>query len=374
MYDGSPKSLSIVGILPYGATVSYTNNNQTNAGRYLVTASIDGGANYEDFTLTANLEITKATISGISFSDNSFVYDGSPKSLSIVGNLPSGATVSYTNNNQTNAGTYLVTASIDGGINYEGFTLTANLEITKANQTISWNQSLVVGCGGESSIELTATSSSGLPIIYQSSNESIVRISGNQAILVVGGYVEIIAIQLGNNNYTAASPLKRGLTNKLNGMIKQKWNDVLIFDNSSNLYTKWQWYKDGKQIVGATKQVYNSSSPLSGEYYVVVTDVNGNEIETCPINITATQIHKGGLRIVPNPARQGEYFSLFADYELQDLVGAKIIVTDITGKQYNEINKVDVETKIQAPLTAGVYVVHLFLNNGKKSSTKLLVK
>jgi len=374
VYDGSPKSLLIVGSLPLGATVSYTNNNQTNAGRYLVTASIDGGANYEDFTLTANLEITKATISRISFSDNSFVYDGNPKSLSIVGSLPSGATVSYTNNNQTNAGRYLVTASINGGANYEDFTLTANLEITKTNQTISWNQSLVVGCGGESSIELTATSSSGLPIIYQSSNESIVRISGNQAILVGGGYVEITAIQLGNNNYNAASPLKRGLTNKLNGMIKQKWNDVLIFDNSSNLYTKWQWYKDGKQIVGATKQVYNSSSPLSGEYYVVVTDVNGNEIETCPINITATQIHKGGLRIVPNPARQGEYFSLFADYELQDLVGAKIIVTDITGKQYNEINKVDVETKIQAPLTAGVYVVHLFLNNGKKSSTKLLVK
>ncbi|WP_313386656.1 MBG domain-containing protein, partial [Chishuiella sp.] len=94
--------------------------------------TLSATSNYYLVFVNNYLEITKATISGINFSDNSFVYDGSPKSLSIVGSLPSGATVSYTNNNQTNAGRYLVTASIDGGVNYEDFTLTANLEITKA--------------------------------------------------------------------------------------------------------------------------------------------------------------------------------------------------------------------------------------------------
>ena len=61
---------------------------------------------YEGQTQKANLEISKDSIVGITFSDKTFTYDGVSKSLSISGKLPLGTSVSYTSNVQTEAGVY----------------------------------------------------------------------------------------------------------------------------------------------------------------------------------------------------------------------------------------------------------------------------
>src|SRR5690606_37010470 len=129
------KSLAVAGTLPAGVTVTYANNGQVNAGAYTVTANMDGGTNFEDQTLTAELTIEKAVITGITLEDATYTYDGTAKSLAVVGTLSNGVTVSYTNNGQVNAGTYIVTANIDGGTNYEGQTLRATLTIEKADLT-----------------------------------------------------------------------------------------------------------------------------------------------------------------------------------------------------------------------------------------------
>src|SRR5690606_15059096 len=105
-------------------------NNRTNAGTQQVTATISG-SNYYELVLTAELEITPATITGVTFNDASFVYDSTAKSLAISGTLPVGTGVVYNNNNRTNAGTQQVTATISGS-NYQELVLTAELEITKA--------------------------------------------------------------------------------------------------------------------------------------------------------------------------------------------------------------------------------------------------
>ncbi|WP_293786693.1 MBG domain-containing protein [uncultured Pedobacter sp.] len=134
VYDGTAKDLSVAN-LPTGATASYNGNGKTNAGTYVVTATVVQ-ANYADIVKTATLTISKApnTTSGsgintITFSDASFVYDGTAKDLTIA-NLPAGATVSYNGNGKTNAGTYTVTATVVQP-NYEDIVKTANLTIRK---------------------------------------------------------------------------------------------------------------------------------------------------------------------------------------------------------------------------------------------------
>ncbi|RNL87921.1 hypothetical protein ED312_09325, partial [Sinomicrobium pectinilyticum] len=117
VYDGVGKSLSVTGDLPSGTMVNYTNNIRTDVGPQEVTATITG-ANYETLVLTADLTITPATITGITFADGSFVYDGVGKSLSVAGDLPSGTSVNYANNIRTEVGTQEVTATITGA-NYE---------------------------------------------------------------------------------------------------------------------------------------------------------------------------------------------------------------------------------------------------------------
>src|SRR5690606_40231580 len=90
VYDGTAQSLAISGTLPAGTSVSYADNSRTDAGNQSAMATISGGTNYDDLVLTATLTVTPATITGITFVDGSFVYDGTAKSLAIGGTLPAG--------------------------------------------------------------------------------------------------------------------------------------------------------------------------------------------------------------------------------------------------------------------------------------------
>ncbi|MCH7412300.1 gliding motility-associated C-terminal domain-containing protein, partial [Belliella sp. R4-6] len=128
-------TIEISGTLPAGASVAYENNGRTNVGNQQVTARITG-SNFDDFVLTADLEITPATIRGITFEDGNFVFDGTEKTLEISGTLPNGASVAYANNTRTNVGTQNVTAIVTG-TNYIGLTLMAELEVTPATLTLT---------------------------------------------------------------------------------------------------------------------------------------------------------------------------------------------------------------------------------------------
>ncbi|WP_289024665.1 MBG domain-containing protein, partial [uncultured Salegentibacter sp.] len=86
------------------------------------------------------LVIEKAEFTGVSFADNTeaFVYNGTEHSIFVSG-LPEGATVEYTNNGQTNAGTYVVTAKVSKP-GYKDLVLTANMVINKASQSITFDE------------------------------------------------------------------------------------------------------------------------------------------------------------------------------------------------------------------------------------------
>jgi len=172
-YDGTAKSLMIAGTLPTGISVTYTNNDQTDAGSYTVTAEIDGGTNYEGGILTAELTIEKASIAGINLDDVTFIYDGTVKSLAIAGTFPTGTLVSYTNNDQTDAGSYTVTAEIDGGTNYEDLTLTAQLTIEKATIAgITFDSSSFSYDGMDRSLAIAGTLPTGTSVTYTGNDQT----------------------------------------------------------------------------------------------------------------------------------------------------------------------------------------------------------
>ena len=149
--------------------MTYTGNGQTETGTYTVTATIDGGNNYEDLVLTAELEITEASlVDVITFNDDSFVYDGTAKSLAISGDLPDGTEVTYTGNGQIEVGTYTVTATIDGGNSYEDLVLTAELEIIEASLTdiITFEGDSFVYDGTAKSLTITGNLPDGTTVAY----------------------------------------------------------------------------------------------------------------------------------------------------------------------------------------------------------------
>ena len=128
-YDGEAKSVELVGI-PAGVTATVSGNTATNAGVYTATASLD--YDRDNFERPAEVpacawEIRKAVIetAGLSWtSDESFVYDGTPKKVAIE-NLPEGVEIEYLEDEEIPAGKYLARGTLygnycaDGPIEYE---------------------------------------------------------------------------------------------------------------------------------------------------------------------------------------------------------------------------------------------------------------
>jgi sugar lactone lactonase YvrE len=184
VYDGTAKSLVIAGTLPTGTTVSYANNSRTIAGTQEVIATISG-ANYTTLELKADLTITKATITGITFANASSVYDGTAKSLEIAGTLPAGTTVSYANNSLTNVGTQEVTATIDGA-NYTTLELKANLTITKATITgVTFVNASSVFDSTAKSLVIAGTLPTGTTVSY--ANNSLTNVGTQEVTATISG-------------------------------------------------------------------------------------------------------------------------------------------------------------------------------------------
>jgi len=199
VYSGTEHVLELTGELPEGAAVTYEINGEpgngaTDAGIYQITAQIDGGANYEDGELTATLTILPGQITGISFNNTSSTYDGTEHRLTLAGELPAGASVTYENNGRTNVGRQTVTANIGGGENYEDVTLTAVLEVTPLAITVTAVDKTKIA--GEEDPTLTYTSTPEL-IVADIFSGGLTREEGEEA----GDYGILLGSLSAGDNY-----------------------------------------------------------------------------------------------------------------------------------------------------------------------------
>ncbi len=140
-YDGQEHEITLSGTWPDDVSVNYTGNKGTDAGEYNATATLSGDG-YNTLTLRAKLTITKKAWdhSGITFIDKTVEYDAKEHSIQIVGNPPSGITVTYLYDGQeatgvTAVGVHEVTAVL-GGKNFEEYRLVAKLTIKATEEML----------------------------------------------------------------------------------------------------------------------------------------------------------------------------------------------------------------------------------------------
>ncbi|MCD8012538.1 MAG: MBG domain-containing protein, partial [Lachnospiraceae bacterium] len=93
----------------------------TDAGTYTVYYRAEA-ANHETVEGSFTVTINKATydMSGVSFEDATFEYDGGEKTLEISGTLPDGVTVTYSGNTLTEAGSITAIATFTGDMDNYG--------------------------------------------------------------------------------------------------------------------------------------------------------------------------------------------------------------------------------------------------------------
>lgn len=211
VYDGEAKSLAISGTLPAGVTVSYVGNGQIDVGQHIVTAkfAVDTDNYYAIPDKLAVLTIIEPEsdlpeITGISFNGKTVTYDGRVHSLEIEGTLPEGVDVDYVNNDQTDAGSYMVEAKFYyGDIELEGQSLRARLKIEKATADllgISFESKTVLYNGGAHSLAIRGTLPDYATVSYVGNGQT-----------VPGTYKVLAVFNLGKN-YESVPDMEATLT------------------------------------------------------------------------------------------------------------------------------------------------------------------
>lgn len=119
-------------------------------------------------TVDENIDITN-----VSLSNMEVTYDGNEHSIEITGTLPTGVSVSYTNNNKSAVGVYQVTATLSGE-GYNTKILTATLTIANRVITgITFSNLTVDYDGNNHKIEILGDLPSGVSVFYSSDVTSI---------------------------------------------------------------------------------------------------------------------------------------------------------------------------------------------------------
>ncbi|MES2455602.1 MAG: MBG domain-containing protein [Bacteroidota bacterium] len=136
---------------------------------------------------------------------------------------------SSTVSNLTTAGSYPITVT-GGSSDYYNFSyVTGKITINKVGQTISFSP-LAAKVYGDPVFELTASSTSGLPVTYTSSDPAIALVqNSNQIKILKAGIVTISAQQAGDLNYTQAAGLQQDL-------VIGKANLTIQADHKSRVY------------------------------------------------------------------------------------------------------------------------------------------
>ncbi len=159
---------------------------------------------------------------------------------------------------------------------------------TGLTQTISFG-SLATKTYGDPSFSLNASASSGLTIVYSSSNTSVATVNGNTVTITGAGTTDIIASQPGNATYIAAQPVTQTL-------IVNKANQTISFGVlPTKLNTDPPFTLNATASSGLTVS-YTSSNPA-------VATVSGNLVTITGVGtttITASQAGNGNY----NPATQ----------------------------------------------------------------------
>jgi uncharacterized repeat protein (TIGR03803 family) len=83
----------------------------------------------------------------------------------------------------------------------------SSLLLMNEKQAINFQLSKSTFIFGGLPFTLNATSDSGLPVSYQSSNPAVISIAGNVATIVGAGTATITAVQLGNDTFNSATPV-----------------------------------------------------------------------------------------------------------------------------------------------------------------------
>ncbi|MDP5100360.1 MAG: hypothetical protein NWQ09_03460, partial [Nonlabens sp.] len=422
------------------------------------------------------INITPSDITGATFDNANFTFNGTAQSI-FVQNIPSTATVVYTNNGQTNAGTYVVTATItSANATCNTVTRTATMTIGRAEQTITFDPLMRRRLFVDPDFQINASASSGLPLTYTfsftgASPAATVSATGFVTLLDQGEIL-ITASQPGNGNFLPAQQVQRRLEVYLgdnadldaitisgdvinnpdseiyylidcddsadfvdveltnndsatfnpgatftintprpgiyrqqvivtaeNGMVtrtynitverrfqfdaivEQKYNNVLVVNNNpanngGYSFVAYEWFKNDRRV--GTQQFFsegdNATDVLdpTALYYVRMTTTTGEVLQTCVSTISLGNTFS--LTVLENPVISGRKLNVRADYPTSELDNARYELYSASGQYLYTVRVDGVDTAIELSESLPVGMYRLVLITQARSQSVNFIK
>ena len=171
------------------------------------------------------------------------------------------------------------------------------------------------------------------------------------------GCSEILEMRVAVQSFVNASDVNTIVAKKHDGK-----SYVLIYPNPKDTHYRYQWFKNGSPISGATMQDYQV-------YISFNADDNGNLIcgAFSPVYTIGTE--RTALTIAPNPSNPGQQLVLNADIEGE----AVLTVFSLDGKMIHQQTVIGDNPTVQLNLSKGMYFVRL--SNGEQNEvTKIVVQ
>jgi hypothetical protein len=211
---------------------------------------------------------------------------------------------------------------------------------------------------GESAIQLSATATSGLPIVYTTDNTARASVVSSLLTLHQVGPVTVTATQLGNESYLPATAVKQSFCiNPLPPVLSltRVGSEERIVSNSNATHL---WYRNDI-LVGGNENSIAVEGSLSS--YMARIDVEGClSAPSEPIVVTSLEdVVSGEIEVYPNPAAAAVFVRV-----AQPATGGRIELRDVSGKL---LMTTDLDTNSQldvSQLKPGLFL--LVISHGKR--------
>ncbi len=404
-YSISPALHAGLSINSTTGIISGTPTMITASAMYAVTATNSGGSATVINSITVNdalpvisysspvVYLTTKSIQALSPT----VTGGAVESYSVSPVLPAGLSLSTTTGIISGIPTaisaakdYTITATNGGGSTTAVVTITVNDGSVISIDLATPSTTPIVGCENNN-LSLAFTLTNGAPTQYKITYSAAAVAAGMQNVSYTSlstssnGDVPIAipkgalfgtysgVLQLKNDAGVESVPYSFTFTvNVSPDYIIPKFDDVVLCDNSSHLFTAYQWYKNEEAISGATKQFYNDPNGLVGSYSLKVTTVDGQVLYSCDkyLNIPLAQkVTAYPSKIVGNQVLTVKVTGMMDE----DLEGATLSVYTMQGVRVYRSTEVKVSNSVTLPSIDGMYLGRVITSTGKEFQFKVIV-
>jgi len=153
-----------------------------------------------------------------------------------------------------------------------------------------------------------------------------------------------------------------------------KWNDVLYIYNTTNIYSSFQWYKDGQPITTFGKSIYyTDENGLQGSYYVRAYKHDGTYDQSCPI-VFDEQVKSSAVKVYPSVVSKNTSFTVEIGDPDEVAAKARIEIYDYSGRVIRSLNAAGSITVIPSVIASGNYIIKVTEVSGKITTKRLVIK